>query len=141
MPFHLRIARNLYEAMLAQAQAEYPLECCGLLAGTLAAPFGHVRQRYPLVNAERSERLYESDARSTLDAFKDMERRGLELLSIYHSHPTSEPIPSKTDLERNFYPEVVHLIISLATPVPIVRGWWLREESYREAEWEVIDEV
>jgi proteasome lid subunit RPN8/RPN11 len=128
--------------MLAQALAENPLECCGLLAGTFdrtaATPQGLVRQRYPLVNAEQSPRRYESDARSTLDAFKDLERRGLELLSIYHSHPTSAPVPSKTDLERNFFPEVVHLIISLATPVPAVRGWWLKEDSYEEAEWDVV---
>src|SRR5260370_2739731 len=37
MPFRLRIPRNHYDAMVAQAMAELPNECCGLLAGLVEA--------------------------------------------------------------------------------------------------------
>ena len=69
-----------------------------------------------------------------------MRRQGLEVLAVYHSHPTSEPVPSRTDLQRNYSPEVVNLIISLQSGQPTVRAWWLTEEAYREAEWELIEE-
>ncbi len=66
-----------------------------------------------------------------------MRRLGIELLAIYHSHPTSAPVPSKTDLARAFWPDAVYLIVSLAAEEPVVRGWWLTETDYRAAEWEI----
>ena len=50
MPFRLEVPRALYSAMLEQARAELPNECCGLLAGTVEEGVGRVVARYPLVN-------------------------------------------------------------------------------------------
>ena len=68
-----------------------------------------------------------------------MHERGLDLLAVYHSHPTSDPVPSKKDLERNYFDNIMHLIISLKTDEPVTRGWWLGEKDFRQAEWEVGD--
>jgi proteasome lid subunit RPN8/RPN11 len=136
MSFALQIPRRLYDAMVAQAVAELPNECCGLLAGG----GGRVTHRYPLTNALASPVRYESDPAALFAAFRDMRRHGTELLAIYHSHPTSDPVPSRTDLERNFYgAEVVHIIISLKGDVPTARAWRLAEASYSEVEW-IADE-
>lgn len=138
-PLRLLLPAPLYTAMLAQARAELPNECCGLLAGRVDAGVGHAVQRYPLVNAAASPREYVSDPASMLAAFKDWRRRGLELLAVYHSHPAAPPVPSRTDLERNVYgPEVIDLIIGLEGPEPVVRGWRLSGADFRPAEWEVI---
>jgi proteasome lid subunit RPN8/RPN11 len=133
--FHtLDIPLSLYEAMLSQALAEKPLECCGLLAGIITAGegeglrVGEVNARYPLPNAASSPVEYRGDDLALLQAHKDMRQRDLELLAIYHSHPTTDAIPSRSDRERWYYgPEVVCLIISLSKDVPSVRGWWLPE--------------
>jgi [CysO sulfur-carrier protein]-S-L-cysteine hydrolase len=146
MPFCLRLPQDLYQAMLAQAKSEQPLECCGLLAGTIApadpsgttGPFGMVLGRYPLLNTARSRVLFESDPRSMLDATRDIDGRGWQILAIYHSHPSSDPIPSKTDLERNYDPAVMNLIISLQDAEPLVRAWWLTAEDYHAAEWDIV---
>lgn len=125
--------------MLEQAQAELPNECCGLLAGRIEEAVGRVEMRYPLVNATASPREYNAEPRSMLAAFKDMRARGIVELAIYHSHPTSAPIPSKTDRERNYSTEVMNLIIGLDGVEPLVRGWWLTETDFVEASWEIID--
>jgi proteasome lid subunit RPN8/RPN11 len=131
----LQIPRRLFEEMLAQAVAELPNECCGLLAGR----GGRVSHRYPLTNALVSPVRYESDPKDLFAADKAMRQEGTELLAIYHSHPTSEPVPSRTDLERNFYgPDVIHVIISLKGGEPAVRAWRLAETSYSAAEWEAV---
>jgi proteasome lid subunit RPN8/RPN11 len=146
MPFRLLVPRNLLDALVAQALAEQPNECCGLLAGKREGPaeaeksaggVARVVERFPLVNALASPVRYESDGPSMLRAHRDMRARGLDILAVYHSHPTSDPVPSRTDLACNYYPGVVHLIVSLTTTPPRVRGWWLTETDYREAEWEV----
>jgi proteasome lid subunit RPN8/RPN11 len=143
MPFRLVVPRALYEAMLEQARTESPNECCGLLAGTVtvepnAPPLARVVERYPLANALASPVEYESDARGMFEAVRDMLRRGLDVVAVYHSHPTSPPLPSRTDLARNYSPDVVNLIISLTTTPPTVGAWWLSESAYREADWQVV---
>jgi proteasome lid subunit RPN8/RPN11 len=124
--------------MIAQAQAELPNECCGLLAGRVARGVGRVAARYPLVNAAASPVEYLSEPQSMFDADRARRRDGLEFLAVYHSHPTSEPVPSRKDRERNYSEEVVNFIISLKGDEPAVRGWWLTAETFREADWEVI---
>jgi proteasome lid subunit RPN8/RPN11 len=132
--------------MIAQALAERPYECCGLLAGVRegpaegdesAVPVGRVVARYPLANAARSPVEFESEPRGLFEAHREMRRRGLDVLAVYHSHPTSPAVPSRTDLARSYGPDVVNLIVSLTTDPPTVRGWWLTDTDYREAEWEI----
>jgi proteasome lid subunit RPN8/RPN11 len=134
-PFRLQLPRQLYEEMLAQARAELPNECCGLLAGT---PDGRVLVRYPLVNAAASPTEYWSEPRSLLAAHKDMRQRDIDILAVYHSHPTSEPVPSRKDREHNYYSGILQFIISLKNDDASIRGWWLTESEYSEAQWEWV---
>jgi proteasome lid subunit RPN8/RPN11 len=137
-PFRLLLPRQFHTEMVSQAQTELPNECCGLLAGRMVSdaggPVGRVLRRYPLVNAAASPREFDSEPRSLLAAHKEMRRESLDILAVYHSHPTSRAVPSPTDLERNNYgSSVVNLIVSLQTDVPDVRAWWLEPDGYREA--------
>jgi [CysO sulfur-carrier protein]-S-L-cysteine hydrolase len=129
--------------MLTQARLENPRECCGLLAGNVvetADPdqrIGQVAQCHPLVNAAANpEKEYFSDPRSLFVAVRAMRLLGQNILAIYHSHPTSDPIPSRTDCAQNYYPDTIHLIISLKGNEPVVRGWWIEEDRFHEAVWE-----
>jgi proteasome lid subunit RPN8/RPN11 len=124
--------------MLAQAAAERPLECCGLLAGPAEGEELRVALCYPLINAATSPVEYESEPRSMFEAVRDMRRHGWDILAVYHSHPTSPPVPSRKDLDRRYDEGVVHLIISLQSAQPEVRGWWLSAADYREASWDVV---
>jgi proteasome lid subunit RPN8/RPN11 len=133
----------LYEAMIAQARAELPNECCGFLAGRIIpnsqSPVGIIMQRFPLVNsADDPGRRYEAEAGSLFQAWRDSREHELDILAIYHSHPTSDPIPSRVDQELSYWPEVVSLIISLKADDPCVRGWWVTESGFQEAEWRVV---
>ncbi len=115
---------------------------CWQACGKKRAPaeaVGRVLRRYPLVNVLASPREFLSDARSMFDADRDMRAWGLDLLAVYHSHPTSPAIPSRTDLERHGMEEVVCMIVSLAGSPPEVRAWRLMETEYREADWEIMD--
>jgi proteasome lid subunit RPN8/RPN11 len=139
--YRLRVPRGLFDAMLAQAKLELPNECCGLLAGVLedAGRVGRVVDHYPLVNASASGREFESEPRSMFAAVRAMRDRGTDVLAVYHSHPTSTPVPSKTDLARNYSEDVQNLIVGLAGPEPEVRAWWLTADGYEEAAWELIE--
>lgn len=136
-PFtRLAVPDALLEEVIAHARADAPIECCGLLAGHIAGGMGVVTARFAIANELRSPTDYRTDARGMLGAFRAMRERGLELLAIYHSHPTSAPVPSRRDIDGNTYGEsVIHLIVGLGGAEPDVRGWRLTEEGYQEAQW------
>jgi proteasome lid subunit RPN8/RPN11 len=134
------VPRGLCEAMREQARRELPNECCGVLAGRVEGGVGLVARRYPLVNEAASPTEYQSEPRGLLAAYRDMRPSGLQILAVYHSHPSSPPVPSRTDLERNWYDDAVHLIISLQTPDCPIRAWWLSRHEFREAEWEAAED-
>ena len=142
--FHqLSIPRSVYEGMLWHARAEQPLECCGFLAGVVREDgIGEVRLRYPLLNAAASAVEYDAEPGSLFSAWKDIRRQGMEVLAIYHSHPRSEPIPSRTDLARNWWGrDVLHVIVSLTDSPPIVRAWRLDAEEYGATDWVIRERV
>jgi [CysO sulfur-carrier protein]-S-L-cysteine hydrolase len=141
LPFkRLELPVLLLEEVIEQARGELPNECCGLLAGSIMDGVWLASARFPIGNDESSPRQYLSNPGDMLLAFRTIRERGLELLAIYHSHPRSEPVPSQRDIERNTYGEsVVHLIVGLGGPQPVVRAWWLGERDSREAEWSLTD--
>ncbi|VTU02370.1 mov34 mpn pad-1 family protein : Putative metal-dependent protease of the PAD1/JAB1 superfamily OS=Singulisphaera acidiphila (strain ATCC BAA-1392 / DSM 18658 / VKM B-2454 / MOB10) GN=Sinac_2590 PE=4 SV=1: Prok-JAB [Gemmataceae bacterium] len=135
-PFErLVIPAPLLDEVVAHARDTLPHECCGLLAGRIADGSGTASVRYAIRNDAASETEYATNARDMLSAFRAMRDGGLELLAIYHSHPTSAPVPSRRDLASNTYGETAsHLIVGFAATEPVVRAWWLTETGYREVE-------
>ena len=135
-PFaRLAIPPSILDEAIVHACAELPNECCGLLAGTITDGIGTVTARYAVGNDVASPREFATNPRDLLTSFRLMRDCGFELLAIYHSHPASAPVPSRRDLERNTYGDsVVHVIVSLAGSSPEVRGWWLGNGEFEEAE-------
>jgi proteasome lid subunit RPN8/RPN11 len=111
---------RLWQEMKAQVSAGAPLETCGLLAG-------HNDQAeavYPISNTRKSPVKFRMDPYEQLQAFEDIEKSGLKLLAIYHSHPTGPEIPSPTDIEESRY-NVACLIWSARNDEWQVRAFWL----------------
>jgi proteasome lid subunit RPN8/RPN11 len=78
-------------ALHAHAAAEAPNECCGVLVLR-----DGVAERYlPGRNALASPYRYELDIDPSVWFLED---DGFEL-AVFHSHPETEPIPSRTDRE------------------------------------------
>lgn len=140
-PFtRLTIPGSLLAEVVAHARRELPNECCGLVAGHVADGAGIASASFPVGNDAASSSEYETNARDMLRAFHAMRERGIELLAVYHSHPMSEPVPSRRDIARNTYGEsVAHLIVGLGGSEPHVRAWWLGENGSREAPLEIVE--
>jgi proteasome lid subunit RPN8/RPN11 len=137
--YKLQIPGEIYSAMTQHALKELPNECCGMLAGIIAEDgIGRVSRRFPLSNDLASPVAYQS---YPFAAHKAMRAEHIELLAIYHSHPTSAPTPSRTDCAQNHYgPDIIHLIISLSADRPDTRAWRLLESGFEEVEWECVYE-
>src|SRR4029077_7568609 len=85
---------------------------CGLIAGTKPSVAG--TRFIPMTNVAQSEREFEMDPAELIETLRDLRNAGEELVAIYHSHPQGPAEPSKMDVQRAYYPDAAHLIISLA---------------------------
>jgi proteasome lid subunit RPN8/RPN11 len=98
----LRLPRPDAEAIIAHARAEYPRECCGLLAGVEGA----VVKRYTITNVYADNDFFEMESHEQATALDEIwEQRGWDLLAIYHSHPDSVAYPSVRDMGIALWPD------------------------------------
>jgi len=119
-PSSILLKRSICRRMVAHVRKAYPLEACGILAGTDAK----ASEIYQIDNILRSATAYEMDPGQQLMAMLAIERQGFDLLAIYHSHPYGPPTPSATDVSKAFYPESLQIIISLQEPTkPVIRAF------------------
>jgi proteasome lid subunit RPN8/RPN11 len=87
----MRVPKGIRDELHAHAAEEAPNECCGLLVFKDGVAERYVRGRNKLASPYRYE----------LDISPDvwfLEDEGYEL-AVFHSHPETEPIPSRTDRE------------------------------------------
>jgi [CysO sulfur-carrier protein]-S-L-cysteine hydrolase len=126
----VRIRSELLEQIVAQARAEAPNECCGMIA----TRDGEAVAVHPATNAAASPLRYEIDGAEQLALMSAIEAAGQEIGAIYHSHTRSDPVPSQTDINLAFYPESIYLIVGVKNAEADVRAWWIRHGRYEPAE-------
>jgi proteasome lid subunit RPN8/RPN11 len=125
----LRLPSSLLEEMIAQAEAQYPEEACGLISGR----DGVADSLYPVENIHHSPVAYEMEPLGQVRAMLAIEAGGLDLLAIYHSHPDGPARPSATDVALAYYPDSAYVIISLADRErPSVRAFMIQEGQVTE---------
>ncbi len=125
----IRLTRPLYDQMLAHLQTHYPLEACGILAGSgrEATAF------YPIDNILESMTAYEMDPRQQLAAMLEIEDREQEIAAFFHSHPQGPEHPSATDIAQAYYPDAAAIIVSLQKRnAPTARAFAIRDGRVTE---------
>jgi len=111
---------DLAERLVAQALAELPNECCGMISGR----DGRAISVHAAANTESSPFMYVMEPTEQLRIMDEIEDSGADLLAIYHSHTRSAAYPSRTDVELAFYPDALYLIVSVARrESPDIRGF------------------
>ena len=131
----MKITQTIIEEILVHARKGYPNEVCGLIAGKN----GFVSRIFRTTNIDKSSISYMMEPAEQFRAFKEMRAEGLELMAIYHSHPTSPACPSQTDIRLAFYPEAAYLIASLQNVgAPVIKGFRIVDGKISEAALEII---
>ncbi|MCL7383894.1 MAG: M67 family metallopeptidase [Thaumarchaeota archaeon] len=117
-----------------------PEECCGLLIGK------KIQDEVIIERVKITKNIYPYDKRvgyvvdplEYLEAEKEAEKEGLEVVGVYHSHIGLQPSPSMRDLEQAI-PGYIYLIISVPY-TPTFRAWIIEEEkkTFKEEKIEII---
>ena len=126
----IRLPRAMVNRLLHLAQKSPEEEICGLISRDRH----DFKTCYPVANvAGDKKHRFALDPRGQIEAMRTMRGHGEELAAIYHSHPDAPPLPSPTDVAQHEYPDVLYLIISLATQgVLEMRGFYIRGREIEE---------
>ena len=100
--------------MLDHARAALPAEGCGLLSGSRAT--GRASAFHPARNEHASPLRYSVHPEDLVRIVLGIERRGEDLLAIFHSHVSAPAIPSPADVREARYPDALHVVATLARP-------------------------
>ncbi len=131
----IRIPKSIYEGIVEHAKREWPLECCGVLAGKEDT----VEKAFELSNTEKSPIRFSISPQQQLRVFEELETESMEMVAIYHSHPNTIPFPSETDVKLAFYPEVSSIIVSLQEREnPVVKAFRIERDAILLKEIQVI---
>jgi len=126
---NLEIPNNIFQQILKQAEAEAPIEACGILAGS----DGKVEKLYKMTNADKSSDHFMMEPAEQFKVAKDIRSAGLKMLAIYHSHPATPARPSQEDIRLSLTPDVTYVIVSLQGPgSPAVKGFLIEDGNVGE---------
>ena len=123
--------------IVAHARQDAPDECCGLLIGPAPPPGADgpalIDEAVRAANLERGPARYRVDPAQHVALQKRLRGTGRIIAGAYHSHPRTDAVPSRSDLDEAFYPDFVYVIVSLKRPRgPVVRAWRIRDAAATE---------
>ena len=131
----LEIPAEILKQIIEQAIKVMPIEVCGILAGKNS----RVEKLYKMTNTDKSSAHFMMSPREQFKVAKDIRRRELKILAIYHSHPATPARPSVEDIRLAFMPDVIYVIVSLQDEnKPIIRGFLIEDSSATEVPLEII---
>jgi len=101
-------------AIRRHGEADYPAEACGLIGGAVEGDRKVTVQLVPLVNqrTDSARNRYLIDPESFRRAQEKLERDGLDVIGVYHSHPDHPPAPSAFDREHA-WPWLSYVIVGV----------------------------
>ena len=126
----MQLSRQLANQLIQLAIQSPTEEVCGLIGGIK----GEAHSFYPITNiAPHRATQYQFDQTQQIEVMKVLRENNQTLFAIFHSHPTTEAIPSKADIEQANYPEAIQLILSLNTKgVVEIRGFKIIDQEVEE---------
>ncbi len=123
------IRSDNFATIVAQAEREFPYECCGFIVGD--GPAEQVRPIRNIQNQKHTEEpgnhprdartAFLMDPREHLAVLEEIDRKKLALKAVYHSHPDHDAYFSPTDRARacSFdpgepdYPDTAYVVVSV----------------------------
>jgi proteasome lid subunit RPN8/RPN11 len=126
--FELRITKAAVDAIVAHAREAAPDECCGLLIGSPT----RIEQAHRARNLHASPSRFLIDPQDHFAAIRAARAAGRAVVGVYHSHPSTPPEPSATDLAEATYAEYLYAIVSVRTEPAELRLFRLEAAEFVE---------
>ena len=124
----LIIPVKYYEKMIEHSRFNLPYEACGLLSGNKIK----VQSIWELENEIRSTSRYFVGKKVVEHTLQVISKQKETVLAIYHSHPTTAPVPSYYDIVHHPDSEIFMIIVSFKMEMPKVKCYRVQSGVYNE---------
>jgi len=151
------IKRASLDQIVAQAEREFPCECCGFIIGDATTeevrPITNIQNQMHAENpadfVRDARTAFLMDPKAHLAVMNEIDRRKLELAAVYHSHPDHDAYFSPTDRAQACtfdpgepdYPGTVYIVLSVKSG-KFVRAaafaWDPQRADFAETELKII---
>ena len=103
------------DILIEHSTKSHPNESCAMLLGTHNDQQWNVKEVFLTNNMEKSETNFTISPEELLHGHQLAEKKQLELVGVFHSHPNSSAIPSDTDkkfMKGNPVPWIIHSVMN-----------------------------
>ena len=103
------------DILIEHSTKSHPNESCAMLLGTHNDQQWNVKEVFLTNNMEQSETNFTISPEELLHGHQLAEKKQLELVGVFHSHPNSSAIPSDTDkkfMKGNPVPWIIHSVMN-----------------------------
>jgi [CysO sulfur-carrier protein]-S-L-cysteine hydrolase len=124
-----KIRRASFDAIVVQAEREFPYECCGFIIGDASTegvrPIANIQNRKhaedPGAFPRDARTAFLMEPKEHLAVLNEVDRRKLALRVVYHSHPDHDAYFSATDRaqacsfdpDEPDYPDTAYIVMSV----------------------------
>ncbi|MGO9244210.1 MAG: Mov34/MPN/PAD-1 family protein [Verrucomicrobiia bacterium] len=125
----MKLSQQLLHQIHEHLESGYPNEACGVMLGkrgviTEIVSADNERTDLPASGGESARNRYLIDPLAYRKIEREADKRGMDVLGIYHSHPDVAARPSQFDLDHA-WPNFSYLIVS------VVKGKAVESNSWR----------
>ena len=131
----IKLSKEIINGIIEQAINELPNEACGLLAGTGT----EVLKRFAMTNTDHSPEHFSFDPAEQFQVLRAARAYGLNIIANYHSHPETPSRPSEEDIRLAYDPDILYLILSLASEIPVLKAFRIQNGRAAEEAIDIID--
>ena len=129
----MKLSQQLLHQIHGHLESGYPNEACGVMLGrdgivTEVVSADNQRTGLPASGNESARNRYLIDPLVYLKIERAADKRGLQVVGIYHSHPDVAARPSQFDLDHA-WPDFSYLIVSVVKGKAVESySWRLRDD-------------
>ena len=132
----MKISRSLLDLIHRHLESGYPNEACGVMLGKDSIITETVAADNQRTDSARNRYLI--DPLSYMKIEKEADRRNIQVLGIYHSHPDVAARPSETDRQAGF-PNLSYLIVSVVKGKAVESRSWRLRDDYSQFDEEPVE--
>lgn len=92
-----------------------------------------------MTNTDHSPEHFSFDPAEQFSAIRYARQEGLDVVANWHSHPETPSRPSEEDIRLAYDPNILYLILSLATGTPVLNGFRIQEGIVTKIDLEIIE--
>lgn len=130
----IQIMEHVIESLVDHARAEKPIEACGYLAGAGKL----ITDSFRMTNADKSGEHYSFVPEEQFRILRAAREKGLNLIGVYHSHPSTPARMSEEDLRLAYDKSMIYLIVSLASAEADIRAFAVKGEDALNEEIQIL---